>query len=501
MMSRRKYLLAGTVLVALIPLTIVGLHFRAMWQLDNYKKGLIATGEKLEAVELAPQPSGDVNAGTRLIFAVGHAGHVSTYLPPQMRGVKSGRAQIAWKQVDFPDTDSKRPGARTNLWIPLRHELTNAVWLGEIKAAVMVSNVGFGVDYGNIGRSVLAHLPPLKTAALALAGATLLNLHDGNSIEAYGFLQSLVATGEVVRDEPTMISQMVRTACLSIAASTTWEALQSDAWNDQQLADLQKQWATIDLFPITPKTLAMERATGIKEFNAVRDSYGTFHSLDMEKGAQAFADWDGFAQEASVYPVKTLKELIGSYQVYLMWKWVWSYEDEQLLMQLYQEGINAIHQSRNHHELLSRWDQIEKVFGPLCQSQKYKIAGATGTLKILNSYFRKLRRMQTDAQLVIAAVALKRFEMRNRRFPNSLAELVPAFLPQVPVDFMDGNPLRYRLNTNGAYLLYSVGDDRIDNGGDGNSSNDGKPSFFRGKDFVWPLPATTQEIKEAKEKK
>ena len=52
----------------------------------------------------------------------------------------------------------------------------------------------------------------------------------------------------------------------------------------------------------------------------------------------------------------------------------------------------------------------------------------------------------------------------NNQFPATLAELVPKYLPLVPIDPFDGQPLRYRPDRTHV-LLYSVGQDQKDDGG------------------------------------
>jgi len=95
----------------------------------------------------------------------------------------------------------------------------------------------------------------------------------------------------------------------------------------------------------------------------------------------------------------------------------------------------------------------------------------------------------------MAAVALKRYRLRHGKAASDLASLVPEFLPQVPIDLMDGQPLRYRLNADGSFLLYSIGEDGKDDGGDPvRLSKGSKPSFWYGRDLVWPTPASPEEI-------
>jgi hypothetical protein len=62
------------------------------------------------------------------------------------------------------------------------------------------------------------------------------------------------------------------------------------------------------------------------------------------------------------------------------------------------------------------------------------------------------------SRLARVAVACHAFARRTGRFPRDLAELVPDYLPAVPLDMYDGQPLRYRLTEDGA-RVYSIGSD------------------------------------------
>ncbi|HEV2327184.1 MAG TPA: hypothetical protein VGY56_00165 [Verrucomicrobiae bacterium] len=46
----------------------------------------------------------------------------------------------------------------------------------------------------------------------------------------------------------------------------------------------------------------------------------------------------------------------------------------------------------------------------------------------------------------------------------TLTALVPAYLPAIPLDPVDGKPLRYRRNGDGTYLPYSVSPNGRDDG-------------------------------------
>ena len=136
------------------------------------------------------------------------------------------------------------------------------------------------------------------------------------------------------------------------------------------------------------------------------------------------------------------------------------------------------------------------------------IADALGVTKIQNSFRDSdLIRMagatlytEDQRRLAVTAIALKRFQLEHGQWPETLAELSPEFLPSVPIDPYDGKPLKYHSNPDGTFLLYSVGEDGVDDGGDPSPAK--HASFFNApiydwiqtRDWVWPQPASTAEV-------
>jgi hypothetical protein len=98
---------------------------------------------------------------------------------------------------------------------------------------------------------------------------------------------------------------------------------------------------------------------------------------------------------------------------------------------------------------------------------------------------------ETQRAVVITAIALERYRLRHQTYPAQLAELTPAFLAAIPRDPMDGQPLRYRRTEDGRFLLYSVGENGVDEGGDATMRGAGR-AWYLGKDAVWPQPAPAQ---------
>jgi hypothetical protein len=128
----------------------------------------------------------------------------------------------------------------------------------------------------------------------------------------------------------------------------------------------------------------------------------------------------------------------------------------------------------------------------------------TRFLKENSSLFSRAAEAEARRRIIVAALALERFHGKHGAYPQNLAELAPEFLKAAPLDFMDGQPLRYRLTEDGHFVLYSVGLDGVDDGGVlAASAPDprsrrlaamGMAATGPSGDIVWPPPATAAEV-------
>ena len=85
--------------------------------------------------------------------------------------------------------------------------------------------------------------------------------------------------------------------------------------------------------------------------------------------------------------------------------------------------------------------------------------------------------MTKDA--IRTAIAIERYRRKNGSLPENLDQLVPEFIDAVPTDPFDGRPLRYARTEQGV-KLYSVGKDKADDGGSGET----EPDIVH--EFTWP---------------
>ena len=91
--------------------------------------------------------------------------------------------------------------------------------------------------------------------------------------------------------------------------------------------------------------------------------------------------------------------------------------------------------------------------------------------------------MADEAQI---ACALERYRLAHGEYPGTLDALVPQFIEKLPHDIIGGEPLIYRRTSDGKFLLYSIGWNEKDDGGQDVSatSPNGAIDFTKG-DWVW----------------
>ena len=84
----------------------------------------------------------------------------------------------------------------------------------------------------------------------------------------------------------------------------------------------------------------------------------------------------------------------------------------------------------------------------------------------------RLRHYHTHLAIACSALATLQFRAEMGTLPNSLEQLVPAYLDTIPPDFFGEGPLRY-LRTDEGAVIYSVWINGTDEGG----NSDGDRTF------------------------
>jgi hypothetical protein len=108
--------------------------------------------------------------------------------------------------------------------------------------------------------------------------------------------------------------------------------------------------------------------------------------------------------------------------------------------------------------------------------------------RLLRPAFRRIM-MQIDTSCTAhalatqTAIAVERYRLTEGRPPQSLDNLIPAYLESVPKDPFDGRNLRYITRETG-FVVYSINDDLTDNGG---AEPDSQKRDSKGKPLPWDV--------------
>jgi hypothetical protein len=231
-------------------------------------------------------------------------------------------------------------------------------------------------------------------------------------------------------------------------------------------------------------------------FESARSSrQGLVDMLGGNSGPKSSGEaWNDFLVNSRTGARGLFSSLIATYPRYYGWRWIWSYRDEQRYLEFMQTMIDSARDAQKRQAVL-RLPVLKVTSLPLQETEN------TANWNVMDSmtdgikrFVVRAMRAQTLVNMVAAAIALERFRLSRHSYPPDLASLAPDFLLAVPIDCMDGHDLRYRLNRDGTFLLYSVGEDGIDNDGDPTPVEGRNPGFLSGRDWVWPRAATEEEV-------
>jgi len=351
---------------------------------------------------------------------------------------------------------------------------------------------------------MVGHLSRLKSTAQFLSAATSLDLHENRFAAGCANLEALSRMVARFKNEPLIISELVRLAIGNIALNTAWEALQSPQWQERQLQELQATWESIDYFSQAESALSMERAMVTKTFDAARESYAAIGSGAFPGTAanSSLAELAQLGKEVLDNPKEGLSNMARRYPGYWGWKLWQSYDDEIANAQLYQAALEAVRAVREHHALGPALKEFTQSANRIRRS--HPRAGAwlglsIGNEGVVERFLSRVASAEIQRSLLVAAIQLKRYEVGHSALPAELAGLVPEVAPQPPRDPVDGKPLRYQRNQDLSFILYSVGDDGVDNGGDTTMPQNAVGTatyrqWWKARDAVWPQPAGPAEI-------
>lgn len=508
MTTGRKLLIFSGAGIVLLVLLTVAIHFYLRLTLSRYHTRLTAGGEELRLEQLLPRgiPS-DENGGPEIrLFAgqlrplAGQQAKFSEASSCALVPLSTRTAIPGWKQ---PDIRTSRASV-TNSWQDLDEEMKKlAPVLENIRTALQKPHFDFNLNYFQTFSIRMQHLSGLVSVNQALLSSMLLNLHNGHADRALFDLETSIDLIRVLEDEPLSISQSVRSRQLDHAFRGTWEFLHAEGITDKQLAELADRWRQVDLLKKSLSTLQFERSMIVQECSQLRESDSHYQHL-----VAMYQPGPGSRPNRDIAEIlaDSGEEVVAQVQA-LVWRHFTSYDDEHDCLVLMQAAIDNARQPATNRARAAEEKRLTDVARnlrlPSAQvgeepfsshdsfSMRHFMADAA-----FNASRTMLRAFvaETEKQMALTAIGLRRYKLRHGQFPESLSALVPEFLPALPIDCMDGQPMRYRLLADGDFLLYSVGTDGKDNGAEDAPLPKLGRTWTSLSDWVWPHAAAPAAI-------
>jgi hypothetical protein len=476
-------------------------HAKRKSAVDRYRAELVAKGEKLTISEMLPQ---GVRAEQNSLATFKAANRLlakyrffDTNAPSPMRLVRPGKAMVAWAQPDVRNE-------KTNTWDECQAAAAEEEELTQLLESIIERPVlDFQLGYGEGFTLLLPHLAPLRRCAQHLSITAICDLHRGDAASATVKIRTILAIVKGIENERLIISQQVRIAIANIAVAATWELIQSPKVTDEQLAALEREWTAAEFLGGAENALLMQRAMCEAAAARMRQSSTEFRQQATMYSRGSTPGPSGWFDQAANMAVLKTKESV--------WRFAWSDPDELKMLHGQQIILDSIRLARTGQPFETALRHQETGLAalgvPVQNSDTYSERGMFGiddkvsammsqSLVSIQRFPSRIFRIEAARQIVIGAIALKRYQLRHGRFPAQLSDMVPEFLAAVPDDPMDGKPLRYRLNSDATFVLYSIGEDEKDDGGDPSPATPSKSTtWLQGRDWVWPQPASEDELK------
>lgn len=481
-----------------VSLSVLGVaeHHRRKWRLEAYKAELVKQGVEFDLAKLIPPMPPEEDNGAFLLAA----GAVQLKNPYKfnsvwpMKFLEAARARVEWRQ---PQPDG---GGGTVTWAELSSVLeSNKVALQQMREAVRKPRMNFGLNY-SLGFSVATpHRVSLWRAESGLAASAVLRLHQDDVKGALADIEDMLVLANLREEERLMFAQFMALNSRYMIWAVSWEFLQKENLSDKDLKRLQTAWTSTGTAESITRTIEFERAFVLRSLNQAR--------LDSESRREFFYVFDGWTiRKGDAAPARkgsSIKSWIkhiwdstrhGTRYVVqeidmTYWKYFTSYTDEEVYLQQitnvlealkdFQEGKFASDFLRSYREHRKESLTTFERKGRLMLSQH----GSGRDIPQRSFYAESMRR------LMLTAIALKRYQLKQGDWPETLADLVPEYLTAVPLDPADGKMLRYTRKVEGEFLLYALGINLVDDGGDSSAEdNITYDNLFENKDWVWPMP-------------
>jgi hypothetical protein len=502
----------------LLTLAIVGVVLLLLWPdsaqtaLQQTRRELRQQGFKIDLAEFDFSASAEQTARAAALTNAGATTGPYRGNDPTRRAVLaeerlnlmqvagSNAAQVVWRQLKLPARSGPypwlgRPEIERDFWPALREEMNeDRAIMDAACAAALAAPIRFNLAANHGSAMLLPHLAGMRNLAQLLGTRAMLELHDGHPDAAWTNVLACTRLATAYDPESTEVSHLVRFGCAGLAYDTAWQAFQAGNWPDARLAQLQHEWESADFFKNLPETEAFSRAS---------------HAALCQRERREPLPPNQLVRDLRQSPRYVWSGLVARWQR-MNFRHHGSYDLERALLLYHRDRELQFRRAIQ----ASTWQEMRPLPGvtnavPFYTKYPSAVMSIMNLRQISLGFMRggqgmlgRAAEAEARRRLLVTAIALERYRGRHGSYPQTLDALVPELLAHPPVDFMDGQPLRYCPTPDGRFLLYSTGVDCVDDGGDMRRPRSPMLSYLftrqfgypEGADLVWPRPASPAEV-------
>lgn len=407
-----NWLKPSRIVIAVIALPLAALSIGHLVQGRSLKKHLAAIRAEGYPVSLEEfdlwYPYVDPKENAALIFTEAAS---LTRKPVENDPDLPGVGRSPWPLPDTPIPSETRAAIRD-------HVAKNTEALTTAHKAARLPRSRYPIDLRQGFNTLLPHLAEVKKLTQLLRLETTHHVVEGNVAPALRAAHTGFAAAHSLVGEPLLISELVRIACVAITVPSLELLLGNHPLDDEQLRLLiaRLDQAEADSIPSFRRAMAGERAGGISCFQLSPAELGP---LLGASGAP------GFPQALLI-----LNRVTGlharDFQIYLR-----AFDRIQAAALL--PPTEA--QSEMDRGFQEATDELNSLLGRFMIITKSVLPAISGAYQKESRIIAQLRTART-------ALVIERYRLQQQgNLPESLDQLVPAYLDAVPIDPADGQPL------------------------------------------------------------
>jgi hypothetical protein len=296
----------------------------------------------------------------------------------------------------------------------------------------------------------LPHLAPLASAVLLLSMQAAQHADQNQMDAAMADLEAAFRILDSLADEPILISHLVRMRCRKQIFDGVELILARRSFTEEQLVELSSAFRQREFPGSLARAWEGELCFGNQVFQMHPEKLlalarekdepvpSSFKRKEQGFGANVVMNWSGFTPRDFNFFLGAMSERLAAAKI------------------PFPEGLQV-------DEELDR--RVTR------ESQKYVYFYSSLMLPALGKAYLREAEDLAHSDIIQTVLAVERFRLAHKnQLPDPLGELTPVLLPSVPIDPFTGRKLNYKKLPSG-YVVYSVGRNRMDDGGLRKTSN------------------------------